>query len=268
MSNFLSVAIAGANGRMGQELLSLCYANKDIKVTAAYVRSGSPFIGQNINVLVPEFNSDIVFSTQDDQHLQNTNILIDFTLPDNTMTNVKKCLLANCAMVIGTTGFTEQQQQQINEAATQIPILQASNMSVGINLTFALIEKASQVLGESVKVSISETHHIHKVDTPSGTAITMGEVIANSHGKKLKDCMVIDDLETKPDQAGMVKFNSIREGEVIGDHRVKFIIDGETIEITHCAQSRQIYAKGAVKAAQWLVGKKNKLYSMQDVLEL
>ena len=267
MKNPISVAVTGANGRMGKELLNLCSGIPELLLCAAFVREDSLLIGEAVEKLSDEISSDIKYSSQSNLLIEHIDAVIDFTLPNNAIDNLNRCIKTKSAMVIGTTGFSIEQQQQINEAATHIAILQSSNMSIGINLTFNLLQKVSRSLNNDPKVIISETHHIHKIDSPSGTAITMGEVIANSSGKNLKDCMLIDDLQTKPAEAGKIVFHSIREGEIIGDHSVKFITDDETIEITHRSHNRQIYAKGAIKAAQWLANKKPGLYSIQDMLE-
>lgn len=264
MTKITRVAIAGANGRMGREILLACLNDTNVEIAAAYVRVGSEFIGKDISTIVgSEQPTNIFLSSQEgtpqDGHSQNNSladsvdVLIDFTLTDNAITNLQRCVVNNVAMVIGTTGFTKEQQTQINDAAMKIPLLQASNTSVGVNLTLALLKMAADVLGDSSHISISETHHIHKMDAPSGTAITMAEVIANSLNKKVADC---------------IEINSIREGEVIGDHTVSFIMDDERIEITHKAANRQVFAKGAIKAARWLSGKKPGHYSMADVLGL
>jgi len=256
MEKSTGVAITGANGRMGRELLQASFENKNIEVAAALVRSGSQFIGVEATSLTTVAGESIQCTSQADVLNQSVDVLIDFTLPDNTMTNLESCKEAHKAMVIGTTGFSNEQQLMIEQAADKIAILQASNMSIGVNLTLALLSQTADVLADnpSLKIEISETHHIHKLDSPSGTAITMGEVITNSLTKKV---VSTDDL---------INYLSIRDGEVVGDHTVSFITDDERIEITHKAVNRQIFAKGAIKAAQWLADKDPGLYSMNDVI--
>jgi len=273
------IAIAGANGRMGIELIKQCLLSSDIELVEALVRSSSSVIGKNVDSLLDSLlddslldnalqKSNLLCTSQSSPLKGSTQVLIDFTLPDNTLNNLKRCVEGDKALVIGTTGFNTEQQTLINQASSKIAILQASNMSIGVNLTLALLKQTATVLGADIKVEISETHHTHKKDSPSGTAITMGEVIANSNNKNLDQCIVIDDkLELEP-EAGKIKFNSIREGEVIGDHRVSFIMDDEVIEISHSAINRKVFAKGAIKAATWLSDKEPGMYSMNDVLGL
>jgi 4-hydroxy-tetrahydrodipicolinate reductase len=278
----VKIAIAGANGRMGIELIRQCLLNSNTALVEALVRSSSSFIGKNAYSLQNSLQNSLLNSLQN-KTLQKSNllctsqssplhtsteVLIDFTLPDNTLKNLQRCIDGDKALVIGTTGFSSEQQTLINKASSKIAILQASNMSIGVNLTLALLKQASTLLGADIKVEISETHHVHKKDSPSGTAITMGEVIANSTNKNLDDCKVIDDkLELEAD-IGEIKFNSIREGEVIGDHRVSFIMDDEVIEISHRAINRKVFANGAIEAAVWLSDKEPGIYSMNDVLGL
>lgn len=272
MTKKIQVAIAGANGRMGRELLLSCSKAVALELSAALVRVNSPWLGQNIDQLIAVAQTDISCTEQDkvfdDDSHHNIDVLIDFTLPDNTVANLQRCVKANIAMLIGTTGFNSVQQRIIDKASTKIAIVQASNMSIGINLVLSVLRNVTQVLGDSAHIEISESHHIHKQDSPSGTAISMGEVIAKSLDKNLQDCMEIDDLRILPARSGIIKFSSIRKGEIIGDHGVSFILDGEIIEIKHKATSRQIYANGAMNAAKWIGGKQPGLYSMNDVLGL
>lgn len=262
------IAVAGANGRMGKELLHVCLEDSNIILTAALVRDDSPLIATNVTDQTGREQSNIQYTSQQQPVDSETNVMIDFTLPDNTLLNLQHCVEANLPLVIGTTGFTSEQQLLINKAAKKIPILQASNMSVGVNLTLALLRQAAKILADTAKIEIIETHHTHKKDSPSGTAITMAEVIANSMEKELNQCMVIDDTDTVQYEAGTIKIRSIREAEVVGDHQVNFMMDDEIIEISHKAISRQIFAKGAIRGAIWLADKETGFYSMEDVLAL
>jgi len=266
----VKVAVAGANGRMGIELLKESISSYKTELVEACVRSSSAIVGQNIDVLfdAPIKNANLVCSSQSLPLKESTEVLIDFTLPDNTLENIQRCIEGNKALIIGTTGFSTEQQNVINQASSKIAILQASNMSIGVNLTLALLKQTSAVLGADINVRISETHHIHKKDSPSGTAITMGEVIANSNNKKRDDCMVYEGNDELQSESGKITFKSIREGEVIGDHTVSFIMDDEIIEISHRAINRKVFAKGAIKAAIWLSDKEPGFYSMNDVLGL
>jgi 4-hydroxy-tetrahydrodipicolinate reductase len=172
-------------------------------------------------------------------------------------------------MVIGTTGFSDDELKVIKLASTQIPIIFAPNMSVGVNLTLKLLETSAKVIGQDSSIEIIETHHRYKVDSPSGTALKMGEVVANALGRDLAKCAVYGrEGIDEPRDLNTIGFSSIRGGDVVGDHTVTFFMDGERVEITHKASSRMIYANGAVRAANWLHEKPSGLYSMQDVLEL
>lgn len=252
MNKPIRVAIAGANGRMGKELIRACLADNQIELSAALLRASHPLVGEPVAKLLVNSQHTVLCQSQDTFSGGDADVLIDFTLPANTLNNLQTCIKDRIPMVIGTTGFTPQQQSIINEAAAQIPLLQASNMSVGVNLTLALLRKAARTLGDEAKVEIVETHHIHKLDSPSGTAISMAKEIADTMG-------------TREDS---IDIQSIREGEVVGDHRVSFSMEGEQIEISHHAESRQIFARGALKAASWLSDKSPGLYSMDDVLGL
>ncbi|MCP3675578.1 MAG: 4-hydroxy-tetrahydrodipicolinate reductase [Gammaproteobacteria bacterium] len=245
MTQLINVAVAGANGRMGSEIVTACVDNGYTELASAFVRSGNSLIGEKVT-------STVEYSSQDNLSGENFDVLVDLTLPENTLSNLNQCVTLGKALVIGTTGFSVEQQQQINDAAKTIPILQASNMSIGVNLTLALLKKVATV-APSADIAISETHHIHKVDSPSGTAITMAEVIASSLNKNIEDCLTID---------------SIREGEVVGDHSVTFSMDNEEIEISHRATDRRVFSEGAIRAALWLAKKEPGLYSMDDMLDL
>ena len=266
MTKLTHIAIAGTNGRMGRELIYTCLTDNKVLLNEALVRAESPYLGQKAATLTSLSVDSIQCSSQDKPFDKNTDVLIDFTLPDNLISNLARCVSANIAIVIGTTGFTKQQQLVINQAATQIPILQASNMSLGVTLTLALLRRLTTMLGDTVGVKITETHHVNKKDAPSGTALSMAKVIANTLNKELDDCLVIDDLtDPKP---GFIHVNSIREGKELGVHTVSFHMQDEQIDITHRSGNRQIYAKGAIKAANWLANKKPGLYSMDDILAL
>jgi len=268
MNKITHVAIAGANGRMGKELLTVCSEDSQINIVCALVRSGYPSISTD---------DAYPYVSQDELIAQKAETLIDFTLPDNSLHLLKQCIQTNTAMVIGTTGFTSEQQQEINEAAKLIPILQASNMSIGVNMTMALLKQATKMVGNDIPIAITESHHIHKKDAPSGTAITMAEEIADAGNNGDNYSIVYDEKSTDDKstdsndndlQPGCITINAIREGEVVGDHRVRFILEDETIEIAHHAKNRKIFAKGAVKAAKWLSDKKPGLYSIANVLGL
>ncbi|MNC40930.1 4-hydroxy-tetrahydrodipicolinate reductase [compost metagenome] len=196
-------------------------------------------------------------------------VLIDFTHPSVTLKNLAFCRKAGKAMVIGTTGFTPEEKQQLAEAGKEIPIVFAANFSVGVNLCLKLLDTAARVLGDDVDIEILEAHHRHKVDAPSGTALRMGEVVAQALGRNLQEVAVYGrEGQTGARERQTIGFATVRAGDVVGDHTVLFAAEGERVEITHKASSRMTFAKGAVRAALWLDGRVPGLYDMQDVLEL
>tara|TARA_B110000037_G_scaffold20896_1_gene22824 strand:- start:994 stop:1725 length:732 start_codon:yes stop_codon:yes gene_type:complete len=240
------VAINGSKGKMGQTLVEAVNLNTNASLGAALDK------GDNLN-----------------DSLQDFDVLIDFSRPEASLNAISICKNSGKAMVIGTTGFSDEELEVINQAATQIPIVFAPNMSVGVNLTLKLLETSAKVIGHDSSIEIIETHHRYKVDSPSGTALKMGEVVANELGRDLADCAIYGrEGIDEPRDLNTIGFSSIRGGDVVGDHTVTFFMDGERVEITHKASSRMIYANGAVRAANWLHEKPSGLYSMQDVLEL
>jgi len=240
------IAITGSNGRMGQALIEAVKLNPNVSQGSILNR------GDDINRVLKDFD-----------------VLIDFTRPEATLNALSVCQSVGKAMVIGTTGFSDDALKIIDQASSDIPIVFAPNMSVGVNLTLKLLETTAKVIGTDSNIEIVEAHHRHKVDAPSGTALKMGEVIANALGRDLSECAVYGREGTEePRDRQTIGFSSIRGGDVVGEHSVTFFMEGERVEITHKASSRMTYANGAVKASQWLTNQANGLYSMQDVLDL
>jgi len=240
------IAITGSNGRMGRALIRAVKLNPNVLQGSILNR------GDDIERVLKDFD-----------------VLIDFTRPEATLDALSVCQSAGKAMVIGTTGFSDDALKVIDQASSDIPIVFAPNMSVGVNLTLNLLETTAKVIGTDSNIEIVEAHHRHKVDSPSGTALKMGEVIANALGRDLSECAVYGREGTEePRDRQTVGFSSIRGGDVVGEHTVTFFMEGERVEITHKASSRMTYANGAVKACQWLTNQANGLYSMQDVLDL
>jgi len=240
------IAITGSNGRMGQALIEAVKLNPNVSQGSILNR------GDDINRVLKDFD-----------------VLIDFTRPEATLDALSVCQSAGKAMVIGTTGFSDDALKVIDQASSDIPIVFAPNMSVGVNLILKLLETTAKVIGTDSNIEIVEAHHRHKVDAPSGTALKMGEVIANALGRDLSECAVYGREGTEePRDRQTIGFSSIRGGDVVGEHTVTFFMEGERVEITHKASSRMTYANGAVKASQWLTNQANGLYSMQDVLDL
>jgi 4-hydroxy-tetrahydrodipicolinate reductase len=221
--------------------------------------------------LNPNVSQGSILNRGDDINrvLKDFDVLIDFTRPEATLNALSVCQSAGKAMVIGTTGFSDDALKVIDQASSDIPIVFAPNMSVGVNLTLKLLETTAKVIGNDSNIEIIEAHHRHKVDAPSGTALKMGEVIANALGRDLSECAVYGREGTEePRDRQTIGFSSIRGGDVVGEHTVTFFMEGERVEITHKASSRMTYANGAVRACQWLTNQANGLYSMQDVLDL
>lgn len=240
------IAISGANGRMGQTLMEAGEINPNITIGCVLD------VGDNLADLLDSFD-----------------VLIDFTRPEATLKYLSICQEAGKGMVIGTTGFSDEELLLIEKASDEIAIVFAPNMSVGVNLTLKLLDTAAKVFGEDADIEIVEAHHRHKVDAPSGTALKMGEVVANALGRDLSECAVYgrEGIE-EPRDRKTIGFSTIRGGDVVGEHTVSFFMEGERVEITHKASSRMTFANGAVRAASWLNGKESKLYNMHDVLDL
>ncbi|MCL7720434.1 4-hydroxy-tetrahydrodipicolinate reductase [Actinobacillus pleuropneumoniae] len=264
----LKIGIVGAGGRMGRNLITAVQNAEGVELGAAFERKGSSLVGADAGEVAGIGATGVKIS---DDLNQNTNfdVLIDFTRPEGTLEHIKFCVANGKKMVIGTTGFDDAGKQAIQTAAEQISIVFASNYSVGVNLVFKLLEKAAKVMGDYCDIEVIEAHHRHKVDAPSGTALSMGEHIAKTLGRDLKTHGVFAREgitgERKRDEIG---FATIRAGDVVGEHSVWFADEGERVEIAHKASSRMTFANGAVRAAKWLNTKQNGLFDMADVLDL
>ncbi|GJM13335.1 MAG: 4-hydroxy-tetrahydrodipicolinate reductase [Pseudohongiella sp.] len=265
----LNVAIVGAAGRMGRTLVEAVNQNSSMRVSVATVLPDDPALGADIGLLA--VGAAIGVQTVADLAADSLDfdVLIDFTSPEATMAHLELCRLGNKAMVIGTTGLSADQEQAIQTAAADIAIMYAPNMSVGVNLCLKLLEQAAKVLGDEVDIEITEAHHRYKKDAPSGTALKMGEVIADTLDRDLADCAIYgrEGIGEERDRK-TIGFTTIRAGDIVGDHTVTFAGLGERVEITHKASSRMTFASGAVRAAAWISAKESGLYSMQDVLDL
>ncbi len=266
--NMQKIAIAGSSGRMGRTLLEAVAQAPDMRLAAALERAGSSFLGKDAGELIGAgcgiaVVSDFAHALKDCSHL------IDFTRPDGTLAHVSACRELGVKMVIGTTGFSAEEKALLKAASNDIAIVFAPNMSVGVNVTFKLLEIAAKVLNEGYDIEIVEAHHRHKVDAPSGTALRMGEVIADAVQRDLSKVAVYGREgvtgERKPDTIG---FATIRGGDIVGDHTAMFAGIGERVEISHKASSRMTFALGALRAVRFLTDKSNGLYDMQDVLGL
>ncbi|BCX82964.1 4-hydroxy-tetrahydrodipicolinate reductase [Methylomarinovum caldicuralii] len=264
----IRVAIPGAGGRMGKTLVQAVAAADDMTLAVATARPDSPDIGKDAGELAGIGRQGVPLKAAigpEDEF----DVLIDFTLPQACPQFVELCRRRGKRLVIGTTGLGEADKERIAAAAETIPIVLAPNMSVGVNLALKLLDLAARVLGDEVDVEIVEAHHRNKVDAPSGTALRMGEVVAAALGRDLDRCAVYGRQgHTGPRDRNTIGFATIRAGDIVGEHTVMFAGEGERLEITHKASSRMTFARGALRAARWLMGQAPGLYDMQDVLGL
>ena len=263
------IAVMGAAGRMGKALIEAVLQAPGAVLAAAVDRPDSSLLGADVGELAGIGRLGVALAGDLASVLDSFDVLIDFTHPTVTLSNLEVCRQAGKAMVIGTTGFSAEEKQRLAEAAREIPIVFAANFSVGVNLCLKLLDTAARVLGDDVDIEIIEAHHRHKVDAPSGTALRMGEVVANALGRDLQKVAVYGrEGQTGARARETIGFATVRAGDVVGDHTVLFAAEGERVEITHKASSRMTFAKGAVRAALWLQAQPAGLYDMQDVLGL
>lgn len=265
----IRIAVTGAAGRMGKALIEAVASNPHTELTAAVVRPNSSLIGVDAGRLAGVGDLGVAVEGDLEAVVNDFDVVIDFTTLALTMSNAALCVRNGKPMVIGTTGFTDEQKAQLAVTAETIPLCVASNFSTGVNLCFRLLDMAARVLGDDVDIEIYEAHHRHKVDAPSGTALRMGEVVAHALGRDLKQCAVYGrEGQTGERQRETIGFATVRAGDIVGEHSVMFCADGERVEVSHKASSRQAFARGAVRAATWLAGKRPGLFDMQDVLGL
>jgi 4-hydroxy-tetrahydrodipicolinate reductase len=263
------IAINGAAGRMGRCLIQAVEQTEGLELSAAIDRADSSLIGADAGEVAGVGKLGIAISSDIEQATKDSDIIIDFTLPEVTMALLPACVANQCRPVIGTTGFDAEQKQAIEDASKQVATILAPNMSVGVNLSLKLLDIAAWVLGDDVDIEIVEAHHRHKVDAPSGTALRMGEVVADALGRDLKQCAVYGrEGRTGERDRNTIGFATVRAGDIVGDHTVMFAAEGERVEITHKASSRMTFAFGAMRASSWLMQKQNGLFDMQDVLGL
>jgi 4-hydroxy-tetrahydrodipicolinate reductase len=267
-NDMLKIAVAGASGRMGRMLVETLHAAEGVQLSGALDVPGSPLLGRDAGEMLG-LKTGVAVTSDLSQGLQQAQVLIDFTRPEGTLEHLHYCVAHGIKMVIGTTGFDEAGKAAIAEAAKKTALVFAPNMSVGVNATFKILEMAAHILNYGYDIEIIEAHHRHKVDAPSGTALRMGEVVAQALGRNLQEVSVYGREgvtgERKPETIG---FATIRGGDVVGDHTVLFAGLGERIEITHKSSSRVTYAHGSLRAARFLVGHDTGLFDMQDVLGL
>jgi len=263
-----AIAVAGATGRMGHMLIEAIRASEDCVLAGATDQPHSPAIGNDAAAFLG-VASGVAVTADVAQALSQAEYLIDFTRPEGTMHHLRFCREHGVKAVIGTTGFSEAQKQEIASHAREIAIVLAPNMSVGVNVTLKLLQMAAQALSTGYDIEIIEAHHRHKVDAPSGTALKMGEVIAEAIGRDLSQCAVYArEGVTGERDPSTIGFSTIRGGDIVGDHTVLFAGTGERIEITHKSASRSTYAQGSLRAVRFLAGQQTGLFDMFDVLGL
>jgi 4-hydroxy-tetrahydrodipicolinate reductase len=265
----INVGVIGAGGRMGRMLIEAVQNNPQTALKAAIERQGSSLVGADAGEVAAIGHLSVQIVDDLAAVISDIDVLIDFSLPDATEKNMQVCAEHNVAMVIGTTGFNEQQEQVLAKASEKITIVYAGNYSTGVNLSLKLLGMAAKAFGNDADVEIIEAHHKHKIDAPSGTAYMMAEAVAEARGQNLKDVAIYGrEGQTGERESGTIGIHAVRGGEIVGDHTVMFIADGEVVEITHRARARITFAAGAVRAATWVVEQEVGQYNMQDVLGL
>lgn len=261
------LAIHGAAGRMGRRLVALAHEDGDLAVAAGVEASGHPALGQDIGELAAVGAISVPLSSQ--LPSDGVDVLIDFSAPAPTRIAIDACTESGIKMVIGTTGLSDEDQDRIDRAGQSIAILQAPNMSLGVNLLFALVADVARRLGDEYDIEIVEAHHRFKVDAPSGTAVRLAEVICDATNKDMSRDVVYDRHgEEVPRKRGQIGMHALRLGDVVGRHSVSFATPGEEIQITHVATTRDVFARGALRAAKWLADRPPGRYRLSDVLEL
>ncbi|MEC9375067.1 MAG: 4-hydroxy-tetrahydrodipicolinate reductase [Pseudomonadota bacterium] len=264
----LKIAVFGANGRMGRAVTKVVTSAVDAEIVGACTEAGSEFIGRDAGELAGISKINIYVTANAKQALKDADIAIDFTLPDAVSANLKACKVAGCSVVMGTTGLSSEHFELIDKFSQSNSILYGRNLSIGVNVFTELARQASRYLGPDWDVEITEAHHRYKIDAPSGTALQLGEAIAEERGQNLDDVLVLGRSgHTGERPAGAIGISSIRGGNLVGDHGISFASDNETMELNHHAVNRELFASGALRAAYWLVKQPAGLFSMRDMLE-
>ena len=262
----MKIAIAGSSGRMGRMLIEAVLATDDLQLHGALDVAGSPALGQDDGAFLGR-TTGVSIRADLDGALAGADVLIDFTRPEGTLAHLAACARLGVNAVVGTTGFSDAQKAEISVIAQSVAIVMAPNMSVGVNVVLRLLEVAAQALSEGYDIEVIEAHHRHKVDAPSGTALKMGEVMAQALGRDLKTCGVFArEGVTGERDPSTIGFSTIRGGDIVGDHTVLFAGTGERIEISHRSSNRAGYAQGSLRAARFLAPHRTGLFGMNDVL--
>jgi 4-hydroxy-tetrahydrodipicolinate reductase len=262
----MKIAIAGSSGRMGRMLIEAVLASDDLQLHGALDVPGSPALGQDAGALLGRMTG-VTIRADLDGALAGADVLIDFTRPEGTLAHLAACARLGVNAVVGTTGFSDAQKAEIGVIAQSVAIVMAPNMSVGVNVVLRLLDVAARALSEGYDIEVIEAHHRHKVDAPSGTALKMGEVLAQALGRDLKTCGVFTrEGVTGERDPSTIGFSTIRGGDIVGDHTVLFAGTGERIEISHRSSNRAGYAQGSLRAARFLAPHRTGLFGMNDVL--
>ena len=255
------IAVNASSGRMGQQVINQISSFKNAVLTAAFCRPNHRLLDRQVGM------SDVNYSSDISAGLDASDVVIDFSLPEGTFGLLDKAVAANTPALIGTTGFSDSEINRIKKAGETIPVLLAPNTSIGVNSAVVLLAQAAKMLGKQADIEIIESHHKHKIDAPSGTAIRMGQAVADAMGENFDDLKVTDSrFEKRSRKKGEIGMSVIRAGEIVGEHKVMFALDNEIISIEHKALNRHCFAEGAVAAAIWLATQKPGFYSMQDYL--
>ena len=268
MSAAIKIAVVGASGRMGRMIIESALKDAGVRLVAAIDQPETSAIGKDAGELVGQ-PCGVMVTSDVEAGIALADCLIDFTRPEGTLHHLSICRRHHVGMVIGTTGFDAAGKAAIAEAGKEIPVVFAPNMSVGVNVVFKLLDMASRIMNEGYDIEIVEAHHRHKIDAPSGTALRMGEVVAQALGCDLKECAIYGrEGVTGERDPSTIGFSTVRGGDIVGDHTVMYCGTGERVEISHKAGSRMPYALGSLRAARFLAGKQNGQFDMQDVLGL
>jgi len=265
----VKVAVTGAAGRMGGRIITLITESDTLQVTGAIEMAGHPRLGEDAGYIAGCGTLGVPITDSLEQALNEADVLIDFTFPEVTLANIKVCAALGKKLVVGSTGFTPEQRTELNRFSDQVPVVFAPNMSVGVNVCFKILKEMAATLGEGFDIEIVELHHNKKKDSPSGTAVRMGEIVADATGRDYNKAANFHREgmcgERDPNEIGM---QTVRGGDIVGEHTVYFVGMGERIELTHRAMSRDMFARGALRAAAWLDDKEPGIYDMQKVLGL
>lgn len=265
----LNVVLFGASGRMGRTLVPLVLEASDLRLSGALAAAGDPAIGQDAGIVAGAAQAAVAVTSDPGRALEGAGVAIDFTLPAASLVHARACLARSVPLVIGTTGHDSVARAELGRIAESIPIVMAPNMSLGVNVLLKLTELAARALDESYDAEICEAHHRHKVDAPSGTALGLGRAVALGRGGDLETLAIYSRHgATGARPPGGIGFSVLRGGDIVGDHRVVFAGPGEQVELVHHAQDRSGFARGALAAARWVIGRPPGMYSMLDVLGL